>query len=64
MRLCVSAEETAIDGDGIPAGKIASVLAVILVIAFMAATYGMFGLLADVALIMNLILILNYRILN
>ena len=43
--------------DSIRAGKIASVLAVVLVVVFMAAAYGMFGLMADVALLMNLILI-------
>jgi len=43
--------------DSIRAGKIASILAVVLVIVFMAATYGLFGLMADVALIMNMILI-------
>ena len=43
--------------DSIRAGKIASVLAVVLVIVFMAASYGMFGLMADVALMLNMILI-------
>ena len=43
--------------DSIRAGKIASVLAVVLVIVFMAAIYGMFGFMADAALVMNLLLI-------
>ena len=43
--------------DSIRAGKIASVLAIVLVIVFMAASYGIFGLMADVALILNMILI-------
>ncbi len=43
--------------DSIRAGKIASILAVVLVVVFMAAAYGMFGLMADLALLMNLILI-------
>ena len=42
--------------DSIRAGKIASVLAIVLVIVFMAAAYGMFGLMADIALLLNLIL--------
>ncbi len=43
--------------DSIRAGQVASVLAIVLVIVFMAAVYGMFGLMADVALTFNLILI-------
>jgi len=43
--------------DSIAAGEFASVLAVILVIVFMAAAYGMFGLMADVALVLNIVLI-------
>lgn len=43
--------------DSIRAGQIASVLAVVLVIVFMAASYGLFGLMADVALMLNMILI-------
>ena len=43
--------------DSIRAGKIASVLAVVLVIVFMAAVYGTFGLMADVALLLNMVLI-------
>ncbi len=45
--------------DSIAAGEIASVVGVALVVAFMAAIYGRFGLLADVALILNLIIILG-----
>ena len=43
--------------DAIAAGKFASVLSIILVIVFMAAAYGMFGLMADVALALNIVLI-------
>lgn len=45
--------------DSIQAGEIASVVGVVLVVLFMAAIYGRFGLMADVALIMNLIIILG-----
>ncbi|WP_282608382.1 protein translocase subunit SecD [Pelagibius sp. Alg239-R121] len=44
--------------DQIRAGEFASVLGLILVIIFMAVTYGLFGLMANVALVMNLVLIL------
>jgi protein-export membrane protein SecD len=44
--------------DSIAAGKIASMLGLTLVIVFMAATYGLFGLMANVALLANLVLIL------
>ena len=44
--------------DSIAAGKIASVLGLILVIVFMGATYGLFGAMANVTLVVNLILIL------
>ena len=43
--------------DSIEAGKFASILSIILVIVFMGAAYGLFGLMADVALILNIILI-------
>ena len=43
--------------DSIEAGKIASILGLIFVVIFMAVTYGLFGLLADVALLLNLVLI-------
>ena len=43
--------------DSIAAGKFASILSIVLVIVFMAAAYGMFGLMADVALVLNIILI-------
>ena len=43
--------------DSIAAGKVASVLSVVLVIAFMFAAYGRFGALADIALILNMVLI-------
>ncbi len=44
--------------DAIQAGEFASVLGLVLVIIFMAVVYGLFGLMANVALIMNLVLIL------
>ncbi len=44
--------------DSIAAGKIASMLGLTLVIVFMAAVYGLFGLMANVALLANLVLIL------
>ncbi|MEE8332885.1 MAG: protein translocase subunit SecD [Alphaproteobacteria bacterium] len=44
--------------DSIAAGKIASLLGLVLVIVFMAATYGLFGVMANVALLVNLLLIL------
>ena len=43
--------------DSIAAGKVASILSIVLVIVFMAAAYGLFGLMADVALLINMILI-------
>ncbi len=45
--------------DSIDAGKIASILGMILVLAFMVAAYGLFGLLADIALLFNIALILG-----
>lgn len=45
--------------DSIRAGKIASVGAIVLVIVAMAVFYGRFGLMADVALVVNMILILG-----
>ncbi|MDX1541423.1 MAG: SecD/SecF family protein translocase subunit, partial [Geminicoccaceae bacterium] len=43
--------------DSIEAGKWASVLAIVLVMVFMALYYGLFGLAADVALLINLVLL-------
>jgi len=43
--------------DSIAAGKIASMVGMALVIAFMIVAYGRFGLMADIALIANIILI-------
>lgn len=43
--------------DSIKAGEFASVLAIVLVIVFMFLAYGFFGLIADVALILNIVLI-------
>lgn len=43
--------------DSIDAGKFASVLGLILVVVFMVVAYGRFGLMANVALLMNLVLI-------
>jgi preprotein translocase subunit SecD len=44
--------------DSIKAGEFASVLGLVLVVVFMAIVYGLFGLMANVALIMNLVLML------
>ena len=43
--------------DSIAAGRIASILGLVLVIIFMAVAYGTFGLIADLALVANLILL-------
>ena len=43
--------------DSIRAGKIAGVVAFVLVAAFMVLYYGMFGVIADVALVVNLLLL-------
>ncbi|MEE8535754.1 MAG: protein translocase subunit SecD, partial [Kiloniellales bacterium] len=43
--------------DSIQAGKVASLLGLIFVVVFMAVAYGLFGVMADVALLVNLILI-------
>ena len=45
--------------DSIAAGKVASMLGLVAVIVFMAVIYGMFGLMANVALVANLVLILG-----
>ena len=45
--------------DSIAAGKIASIIGLVLVVIFMVLTYGMFGLFADVALFVNMVLILG-----
>ena len=45
--------------DSVRAGKIASVLGLVFVIAFMVLTYGLFGAMANVALITNLVLIMG-----
>ncbi len=45
--------------DSISAGQIASVLGLVLVIVFMVIAYGRFGIMADVALSINMILILG-----
>ncbi|PPR73657.1 MAG: hypothetical protein CFH05_01152, partial [Alphaproteobacteria bacterium MarineAlpha3_Bin4] len=44
--------------DSIAAGKIASIVGMITVIVFMVIAYGIFGLMADVALVINMFLIL------
>ncbi len=44
--------------DSIAAGKVASVVGTIAVVVFMIVTYGLFGLMADVALVVNIVLIL------
>ncbi|MBM10000.1 MAG: protein translocase subunit SecD [Magnetovibrio sp.] len=45
--------------DSIAAGKIASIIGMVLVVVFMALAYGLFGLMADVALAINMFLILG-----
>jgi len=44
--------------DSIAAGKVASIIGIIAVVIFMGAAYGLFGVMADVALMMNMFLIL------
>lgn len=44
--------------DSVDAGKIASIIGLVLVVVFMVAVYGLFGLLADVALAFNIALII------
>jgi preprotein translocase subunit SecD len=43
--------------DSIAAGKMASILAIVLVIVFMGAAYGVFGVIANIALAINMLLI-------
>jgi preprotein translocase subunit SecD len=43
--------------DSIAAGRIASVVGLVLVVVFMVAAYGLFGLMADLALVVNMVLI-------
>ena len=45
--------------DSVAAGKIASALGLVFVIIFMASAYGLFGVMADIALIVNLILLVS-----
>ncbi len=45
--------------DSIAAGEVASVIGLIAVLVFMAAAYGLFGLMANVALLINLVLIMG-----
>tara|TARA_B100000315_G_C14592033_1_gene596428 strand:+ start:4610 stop:6190 length:1581 start_codon:yes stop_codon:yes gene_type:complete len=45
--------------DSIAAGKVASIIGLILVVIFMVITYGVFGVFADVALMVNMVLILG-----
>jgi len=45
--------------DSVAAGQIAAVVALVLVIVYMILSYGLFGLLADVALAVNVVLILG-----
>ncbi len=45
--------------DSIAAGETASVIGLVLVVVFMAAVYGLFGLFADLALVFNMALILG-----
>ena len=43
--------------DSIAAGKIASIIGMILVVVFMVVVYGRFGVMADIALVFNIVLI-------
>lgn len=43
--------------DSVAAGKIASIIAFVLVMVFMVVVYGVFGLIANVALVVNMVLI-------
>lgn len=45
--------------DSIAAGEIASVIGLVLILVFMVVCYGLFGLLANVALLVNLVLVLG-----
>jgi len=45
--------------DSVAAGKIASIIGLIAVIVFMGIAYGLFGVMADIALILNMFLILG-----
>ncbi|MSP19930.1 MAG: protein translocase subunit SecD [Alphaproteobacteria bacterium] len=45
--------------DSVNAGKIAAILAFVLVVGFMQAAYGMFGLAANAALVVNMVLLLG-----
>ncbi len=45
--------------DSIAAGKLASIIGLILVIGFMVVAYGLFGVFADIALFFNIVLILG-----
>ena len=44
--------------DSVAAGEIAAVIGLVLVAAYMVASYGLFGVLADVALVANIVLII------
>ena len=43
--------------DSIAAGKVASIIGMVLVVVFMVVAYGLFGLMANVALVVNMVLI-------
>ncbi|MEE1557431.1 MAG: protein translocase subunit SecD, partial [Alphaproteobacteria bacterium] len=49
----------ALGADSVAAGKIACIIAFVAVMIFMVLSYGIFGLVADVALIINLFLIMG-----
>jgi preprotein translocase subunit SecD len=46
--------------DSIRAGKIASIVGLVFVIVFMLLVYGVFGVFADIALVVNLVLLLGF----
>ena len=45
-------------GPGLGAGKVASVVGLVAVVVFMVVTYGLFGLMANVALLLNIVFIM------
>ena len=49
---------SSLGADSIDAGKIACVIGLLAVVIFMLLYYGLFGVVADIALILNLIIIL------
>lgn len=62
-KLTIMEERTvgpSLGADSIAAGKIASIIAVTMVFVFMLLAYGLFGLFSNVALLMNIVMILAF----